>query len=268
MKICGIDFTSRPCKRKPLTCMTFSLDGDRLSLTDQVSWPSFDGLDAFLRSPGPWIAGLDFPFGQPRNLIDSLGWRQNWEGYVAEVGRLGPAAFQAEVEAFKAGRPTGQKEYRRKTDIAASSISPMKFYGVPVGKMFAHGAPRLVEAGVTVPGLRLGDGDRIVVEAYPGVAIRSLIGRRPYKTDAKRKQTEAHHQARQEVATLLRDGKNHFSLRIDMPDDAVNDPTGDRLDSIICAAQAAWAWQRREDGYGMPRGTDRLEGWIADPTLV
>ena len=35
----------------------------------------------------------------------------------------------------------------------------MKFHGVPVGKMFAQGSPRMVETGVTVPGLQLGDGD-------------------------------------------------------------------------------------------------------------
>ena len=33
-------------------------------------------------------------------------------------------------------------------------------------------------------------------------------------------------------------------------------------------AQAAWAWSRKEDNFGMPRYVDPLEGWIADATLI
>jgi len=35
----------------------------------------------------------------------------------------------------------------------------------------------------------------------------------------------------------------------------------------LCAIQAAWAWTKREDGYGEPNPVDPLEGWIADPTI-
>jgi hypothetical protein len=45
----------------------------------------------------------------------------------------------------------------------------------------------------------------------------------------------------------------------------VDDPTGDRLDSLLCAIQAAWAWGQREKGFGAPHNLDVLEGWIADP---
>ena len=70
------------------------------------------------------------------------------------------------------GREIIQVLNRRATDIAASSISPQKLYGVPVGLMFFEGAPRLMRLGVTIPGLQSGDPERIVVEAYPGVLAR------------------------------------------------------------------------------------------------
>lgn len=63
-------------------------------------------------------------------------------------------------------------EHRRQIDKQARSISPQKLYGVPVGKMFFEGAPRLVDAGVSVPGLLRGDPGRVVVEAYTGVLAR------------------------------------------------------------------------------------------------
>ena len=42
----------------------------------------------------------------------------------------------------------------------------------------------------------------------------------------------------------------------------VEDPTGDRLDAVLCLVQAAWAWQRRDSGFGLPDGIDPVEGWI------
>jgi hypothetical protein len=44
--------------------------------------------------------------------------------------------------------------------------------------MFFEGPPRLLDAGVTIPYVQVGDPRRIVVEAYPGVLARQLIGRR------------------------------------------------------------------------------------------
>jgi len=49
------------------------------------------------------------------------------------------------------------------------------------------------------------------------------------------------------------------------------DRKGDLLDSLICAVQAAWAWNRRHVNFGLP-GPDLVdadvlafEGWIMDP---
>jgi hypothetical protein len=38
-----------------------------------------------------------------------------------------------------------------------------------------------------------------------------------------------------------------------------------QLDALVCAIQAAWAWTRRDHGFGLPEHVDPLEGWIADP---
>ena len=89
------------------------------------------------------------------------------------------------------------------TDKAAGAISPQKLYGTPVGLMFFEGAPRLSAAGVTIPGLQAGDPERIVVEAYPGVLARALIGRRGYKQDTKAKQTAEQAQARRDLLSAL-----------------------------------------------------------------
>ena len=172
MKIYGIDFTSRPTRRKPLTCMECNLTGTTLHAGELHEWSSFDELEVMLKSPGPWIAGLDFPFGQSRKFIENIGWPKNWGGYIDYVRTLSREDFRTELDAYREQRPVGDKEHRRATDIAASSISPQKLYGVPVGLIFYEGAPRIRAANVTIPGLQVGDPNRVVVEAYPGVLAR------------------------------------------------------------------------------------------------
>ena len=47
--------------------------------------------------------------------------------------------------------------------------------------------------------------------------------------------------------------------------DINEDASGDKLDAVLCAIQAAWAWKKRDRRYGRPHSADKLEGWIADP---
>lgn len=42
----------------------------------------------------------------------------------------------------------------------------------------------------------------------------------------------------------------------------IADPAADRLDAVLCLAQAAWGWQRRSRPYGLPEEVDPVEGWI------
>ena len=268
MKIYGIDFTSRPSKAKPLTCAVCSLEPDFLNIEEINEWHSFKSFEDFLSSPGPWIAGLDFPFGQSRKFVNNMGWPKSWKEYIGKVAEFGRDEFKNMINAYKEFRPYGDKEHRRLTDIAAGSISPQKIYGIPVGLMFFEGAPRLLKAGTTIPGMFDGDPNRIVVESYPGVLVRNLIGRRKYKHDDMRKQTIEQAEAREAIKekishkSLLKD----FGCRVELKNiDTLNDHTGDRLDAILCALQAAWAWSMRDKAFGMPNSLDTLEGWIADP---
>jgi hypothetical protein len=269
MRVLGIDFTSRPRPRKPITCLHCVLEGDLLRAQSLEEWPVFEGFEQALRRPGPWIAGIDFPFGQARRFVETIGWPLSWEAYVQHAHELGRSGYRQVLDAYRAGRADGDKEHRRRTDIAAGSISPQKLYGVPVGLMFFEGAPRLVAAGVRVPHLQDGDPARIVVEAYPGVLARGLLGRRSYKHDSVRKQSADHLAARQELLGSIAGGalRDDFGFHVQAESALCNDPAGDHLDALLCAIQAAWAWRTRAEGFGAPSDLDPLEGWIADPSL-
>jgi hypothetical protein len=270
MKVLGIDFTSRPRRSKPITCFECALDGDRLRAGSLTEWHSFEGLEAALARPGPWIAGIDFPFGQSRAFIENIGWPQSWQGYIDHAQALGRAGFRSALDEYRARRPPGDKEHRRSTDVAAGSLSPQKLFGTPVGLMFFEGAPRLRKAGVTIPGLQRGDPGRIVVEAYPGILARTLIGRRGYKQDTRAKQTPGQFGARRELLREIRAGATAalYGLFVEAPTGLADDPGGDHLDALLCAIQAAWAWTRRNEGFGLPEQIDPLEGWIADPVVL
>jgi hypothetical protein len=245
------------------------LDGNILRAHMLEKWQDFGLFEDALRKPGPWIAGIDFPFGQSRTFIENIGWPTDWAGYVTHAGSLGRQGFRDALEDYRRPRPFGDKEHRRTTDIAASSISPQKLYGVPVGLMFFEGAPRLIASCATIPGLQSGDPDRIVIEAYPGVLARQIVDRSVYKNDRVRKQKESHYQTRVKIIDYILTGKleSSYGLRVDAAMNLVDDPSGDQLDALLGAIQAAWAWTMREDGYGAPRDVDTLEGWIADPSL-
>jgi Protein of unknown function (DUF429) len=270
MRVYGIDFTSRPARGKPITCLACDLHGKTLEAEELRLWRDFGGFEEMLRAPGPWIAGIDFPFGQSRTFIENIGWPMRWAGYARHARSLGREGFREALDAYRKDRPAGDKEHRRIADIAAGSISPQKLYGTPVGLMFFEGAPRLREAGVTIPGIQKGDPDRIVVEAYPGILARAIIGRRSYKQDTKAKQTAEQREMRKELLEKISNGAARplYGLTVSAPMELADDPGADHLDALLCAIQAGWAWTRKKEGFGMPEGIDPLEGWIADPSIV
>lgn len=268
MQILGIDFTSKPTRRKPIACVFCALDNNTLSFKYSQEWPSYTEFEALLAAPGPWIAGIDFPFGQARRFIKTIGWPESWAAYVRYVSQFNRSSFRSTLNDYRRNREAGDKEHRRATDKAAGSISPQKLYGVPVGLMFFEGAPRLLASGVTIPHLYDGDPNRIAVEAYPGVLARQFIHRRSYKNDAKKKQTKDQYEARCELLdTLRKESTRLYGFGIEAPDSLCIDPSADHLDALLCAVQAAWAWRQRIDRYGAPETVDQNEGWIADPHL-
>ena len=270
MDVYGIDFTSRPCKPKPITCRHCRLEGDVLRALAPTALSSFTDFEAALDRPGPWIAGIDFPFGQARRFVEDVGWPAAWKDYVQHADGLGKAGFEAVLNDYRKAQPVGDKEHRRSTDKLAGALSPQKLYFTPVGKMFFQGAPRLLRAGVSIPHLQAGDRERVVVEAYPGVLARAVT-KESYKSDNKKKQSKSQLAARTKIHHALTSGdlSDLYGVTVAVEDpELVGDPTGDSLDALLCAVQAAWAWRNRSWLFRDAVGVDPREGWIADPKAV
>lgn len=268
--ILGIDFTSAPGVRKPITCARATFDGDLLELNELERWHDFGAFEAALKEPGPWTAAIDFPFGQARLLVENMGWPDDWEAYVRHVASLDRKGFRAALEDYKRDRAPRDKHHKRQCDVLSGAQSPQTLFGTPVGLMFFEGAARVLEAGVHLPYHRDGDELRVVLEAYPGIAARGLLGKVRYKSDARHEQAEEQLRARLQLLELLRsDAARHiYGFAVAAPDEIASDPGADDLDALLCAVQATWGWRRRHEGYGAPPMVDRLEGWIADPSVL
>lgn len=263
MRIYGIDFTSRPSRSKPLTCAVCELSDRRLRFVDCIEWSSFDGFEALLESPGPWHAGLDFPFGQARRFIETIGWPNVWTEYAEMVAAMDRGEFRKILDDYRRDRPYGDKEHRRQTDVVSGAVSSQKLYGVPVALMFYEGVPRLLNSPVSIPVLRETRSSRVVLEAYPGKLARRLIGREQYKQDDTRKQTLAQENARRKMVHALRNAEHWLGFSVDVPAEIADDPKADTLDALLCAVQAAWA--KGQKNNGIPDDVDPLEGWIVGP---
>jgi hypothetical protein len=274
MKVYGVDFTSAPRLKKPMTYAQCRLDEDGLFLESLGCLTSFDEFETFLHQSGPWIAGMDFPFGQPRTLIQNIGWPQTWEGYVQLVSKMTRLQFVDVLTDYCKNRKAGDKHHLRRTDKLANARSPMMLYRVPVGKMFFEGAARLLKSGVSIQPCYRRAEPRLVVEAYPALVARRWLGSRSYKNDAAKGQTSTRQAAREEILHGLRstNAKSHFGFDIHFNEDHVNallpDGSGDQLDALLCAIQVGWAYLQRDHNFGIPLDCDPLEGWIVDPLLT
>lgn len=274
MRIYGLDFTSAPGKRKPLVALGCTLEAGALRIEDSREMTDFDGFEEFLRLPGPWVCGMDFPFGQPGSLIEALGWPASWEGYVGKVGAMPKEEFEGAIRADMARRPKGSKWRYRLADRRSGSSSAMMLFRVPVGKMFFQGAPRLRSSGVSIVPCRPNGDNRVAVEAYPAVVARRFLGRTGYKNDDRRKQTTGQKDARLKLVSGLESSalKDDYDFTVALDDGwrerLVREPAADTLDSLLCAVQAGWAYARRDLGYGVPEECDPDEGWILDPYLL
>ena len=283
MKIYGIDFAAAPSQRKLITWAECIFKDGVLRVEEMNGWSSFDGFEKFLRSDGPWIAGMDFPFGQPRKLVEDLGWPFSWESYVCIVSGIEKDGFEKTLTDYKSSRPGGDKHHLRETDRRAKSQSPMMLYGTPVGKMFFQGAPRLLKSSASIlPCRPLDKTGTVIVEAYPKLVVQSVLGEYvPYKGDSRKKQTKEQRKKEREKRKKVRKNivlqlaaeriKEAYGLTVKLQEaqkkSCMEDPSGDRLDAVLCAVQAAWAYTKRNEDYGIPKGHE-LEGWIVDPFLL
>lgn len=264
MQIIGVDFTSSPRKAKPITVAHGRIDGDALRIERLGTHPDWASYEHWLAQPGEWVGAFDFPFGLSRELVEHLGWPQEWAALVRHCAQLDRASLRATFKAFCDARPAGNKFAHRVTDGPAGSSPSMKWVNPPVAYMFHEGARRLLEAGVTVYGLHAGDPRRIALEGYPGLIARAVT-RASYKSDERSKQTSARREARALILGALREGRHPLGVRLqlapDLAESLLDDPTADLLDAVLCAVAAAWAARRPR--YGMPEWMDPVEGWTA-----
>jgi len=264
MRLYGVDFTCAPRKAKPITAAVGSLKKNALTVEGIERFESFTAFESFLASPGPWIGGFDFPFSLPQELTRDLGWPAHWRALVAHCATLDRLQFRNVLDAYRAKRPVGGKYAHRATDIPAGSSSPMKLVNPPVALMFHEGARRLLAADVSVPLLRETGSSRVALEAYPGLLVRKQLGiRASYKSDTRADQTPERLAVRKAVVRALKAGKP-LGVRLEvsrkLERELVAEGSGDLLDAVICAVQAAWAAHR--PGFGLPANAPAGEGWI------
>ena len=268
-------------------------------LVGQTQAPTLTELEALLAPDHPelgqgFVMGCDFPFGLPKPFVDALCAHGPGE-LPTLLARLGDptqgqatdrliqalhrhcgdrAGFQQLIDtwgqSWHTDRPAGSKLLHRPTDQAApgtSSTSPLQTRYVPVGKMYFEGMVRLVEANITLPGLRQGRPQAVAFEAYPGLLASELLGKRSYKSD-----TDATNErliARMDLVDALEQGRSRLGLRLKLSpaqrDQLVSDPKGDRLDAALCLMLAGWANAQHEQGaplWGLPDHINPIEGWI------
>lgn len=265
--VVGVDFTSTPRRAKPITVAHGVAErgavGCRLRierLEPHVEWASYE---AWLAQPGPWIGAFDFPFSLSRALIEHLGWPRTWTALVEHCSGFTRTELRETFKAFCDARPVGNKFAHRATDRPAGSSPSMKWVNPPVAWMFLEGAPRLLRAGVTVPGMHVGDPRRTALEGYPGLLAR-MVTRASYKSDERAKQTLQRQAAREQIVCALQEGTHPLGVQVEMSralrELLVQDGAADWLDAVLCAVAATWAAHR--PGLGLPHNMDPLEGWI------
>jgi hypothetical protein len=252
---------------------TGTLQQARVQLAGLEKIESLDDFSVWLRQDRTWICAFDFPFGLPRELVQTLGWPLEWQACMAHYASLSRAQVRDTFAAFCNARPAGGKFAHRATDVPAGSSSSMKWVNPPVAYMLHAGVPRLIDACISLPGLShpSADPSRTALEGYPGLLARELLGPSPrsYKNDAKALQTPERLIARKDMLTALEHGQTRLGLRLKLThaqrERLIDDATGDSLDAVLCLMQAAWAQQQHAAGhprYGLPAVVDPLEGWI------
>ena len=267
----GVDFSSNPSRRKPITVATGRLLGDGghavLSFEAMLELHTLDAFDDWLRTPGPWLGAFDFPFGLPRAFVDANALGATAAEVIAEVHRRAPTrmAWRGLIDAWGNTQPAGARLLHRRTDLASpvGSTSPLQTRYVPVGLMYYEGVARLVASGVSMPGLHEGDADRVALEGYPRRLAHAVVARRSYKNA----DDDDRRGAREAIVESLEGGVSGLP-RLDtgerpLRDSLLADASGDRLDAVLCLMQAARA--SGLDRQGLPGDVDPVEGWIVSP---
>ena len=226
--------------------------------------------EALLAEPGPWVGAFDLPFGLPRELVNVLGWPTTWRELVLHTHDIGKDAFKDALNRVRESRPMGARYIPRRGDVLAGASSPMKLVNPPVGLMFFEGAPRIARSGVSVVPCASTADSRVALEGYPGFLARHFI-KTSYKKDGPEGRSGARTRNREIIVNGLSVGSSFTQgLGVEIPELlrllCIEDGSGDALDAVLCAVQAAMALRVCHMGdarYGIPNSADPFEGWIA-----
>jgi hypothetical protein len=271
-RVLGIDFTSAPSATKPITVAVghWRRKASRAvyALERVIGLESLPAFERFLRDDGEWLGGFDLPFGQPRTLIEHEGWPTEWPAFVRFFCAEPRERLRAVFRRWCAARPPGDKFAWRRADKPAGSSPAMRWANPPVAWMMHAGIGRMLAAELHFPAHRhpgpRGRPRRVALEAYPGFTAR-MVCRKSYKSDAKPLQTAERRINRRAILGALVAGQAGLDVALAIDSRwqrrLVADGSGDLLDAVICALQAAHAAALPR--YGLPRRLDPLEGWIA-----
>ena len=267
MQLAGIDFTSAPSRRKPITVALGRLRGDATLSARRDRGPCrlrfVLGVAALARAVARGLR-LSRSACRGRWSRRSAG-RASGCRWCAHYTGLSRAEIRATFQAFCAARPVGDKFAHRACDAFSTASPSMKWVNPPVAFMLHAGIGLLLDAGVQIATLHPGDpvagrarrlsgpagarADRppLVQERHPGDADAGAARARGSSCCA------ASRPARAGSASRSRSTRAQRAALLD-------DGSADRLDAVLCLMQAAWAAER--PGCGLPDDVDPLEGWI------
>lgn len=263
-QILGVDFTSTPTRRKPITAAWGYIADGVLTISSLELLDSFRSFEQLLARPDSWVGAFDFPFALPRAFVSEQG-QATWLEYVEQLCDTTREAFVGSVRRFMADRPVGRKRPSRLVDRLAGSASSLNIDRPPVGKMFYEGIRRLFNSGVSIVPCHQTPDARVALEGYPRLVAQSLAAGK-YKSEDRRAD---HRDARTQMVSGFRDGRirARYGFDVCLQNEVRNrllaDESGDQLDAVLCAVQAGWASQ--QISFSVPYDCQADEGWIVDP---
>lgn len=281
MLLRGVDFTSRPSRRKPIIIAEGVLTGgpsDRvLEIRGLRRIETLDGFALAMQEHAgahkQSVTSVDMPLGMARSAVKWLKWGPSAAKFQKKVRGLSRAEFRGAMK--RCAKALGGEQHRAcdRGDTngkawSAGSISAMHTDFPAVGFMLLEGLPRILDADVSVLPVRPTRSERVVIEGYAGLVARWLIGNESYKSGRPASRAARLAARRRMVMALsserLRE-RYGFTVSLTAGEAAacMDDAEGDTLDAVLMCVQAAWA--SRQEGFGVPPGVDELEGWIVDP---
>lgn len=249
MTFFGVDFTSAPQKRKPIVIAECRVDST-FEFVQFLEFVSLSEFDEWLHS-FEGVAGIDAPFGFPVEFRNALGLQGDWEAQAKQIEEIGFDSIFKIANDFRALRPVGDKEPKRLADEVTQSVSSMKMYNPPIGRMAVRIIPQLAKTDACIFPVRMNDSSRVIFEIYCTPFARKVVGRTPYKNKPGLREV------RIQIANQLPIRLNESAtLKIE------KDDLGDYLDAVIGAYEAFVAFEKLKSGtLLLPKDLDPLEGW-------